>query len=72
MPVQIGITVGQKGSRISLGVYVDISGVVKCYKVFLFFSIANKLDRVAAPHLPLFDHSSWWDNTVGSNDASLL
>ena len=59
-----------------LPVLGTVSKLVSCdlwsYPCFLLFYVTNKFNWVSSPNLHAWNHSSWRNNTVGSNDGSFL
>ncbi len=72
MPVEIGVVVGQEGGYVGFGHAGRVSGVVTRHEGLLLQPLADVLDRVAAPDLPLFDHPARRHHAVGGDDAALL
>ena len=70
MTVEISVSVRKEGIIVTLGVGVDVASIVEAHKPLLLLGLSDVLNGVAAPNLPLFDDSAWWDNAIRSEDVA--
>ena len=72
MTVQIGIIVGKKSIVVWLSKYIWMPAVLQTHESLLLQCMPYVLDWVAAPDLPLLDHSPGRHNRIRGNNTALL